>query len=73
MKFMYIIISGARPLKKQNNKKTKNGTVDTVDFQDFTLIISYHQIWLRAFYFMSNFLWTVIFGICPIFRDPRHD
>ena len=23
-----------------------------------------HQISLRIFYFMSNFLWTVIFGIC---------
>ena len=24
-------------------------------------------------YFMSNFLWNVIFGICPISRVPRHD
>ena len=23
-----------------------------------------HQIWLRTFYFMSNYLWTVIFRIC---------
>ena len=23
-------------------------------------------MWLKTFYFMSNFLWTVIFGICPI-------
>ena len=50
-------------------------------FQDFALINSYlfspcwidHQIWLRTLYFMSNFLWTVIFGICPISRVPRHD
>ena len=27
----------------------------------------------RTFYFMSNFLWTVIFGICPISRFPRHN
>ena len=31
------------------------------------------SIWLRTFYFMSNYLWTVIFGICPISRVPRHD
>ena len=28
---------------------------------------------VENFYFMSNFLWTVIFGICPISRVPRHD
>ena len=64
----------------------KNGTVDTVDFQDFALINSYFfsPCWIEHlfliiitprssnlvenFYFMSNFLWTVIFGICPISR-----
>ena len=28
---------------------------------------------VENFLFMSNFLWTVIFGICPISRVPRHD
>ena len=30
-----------------------------------------HQIWLRTCYFMSNFLWTVIFGICHSFVINR--
>ena len=70
---------------------SKNGTVDTVDFQDFALMKFFFstlldrasfphynntkivKIWLRTFYFISNFLWTVIFGICPISRVSRHD
>ena len=31
----------------------------------------YHQIWLRTFYFMSNFLWTVIFRILPDFQSSE--
>ena len=27
----------------------------------------------ELFYFMSNFLWTVFFRICPISRVPRHE
>ena len=30
----------------------------------FLIIHQDHQIWLKTFYFMSNFLSTVIFGIC---------
>ena len=36
-----------------------------------------HQIWLRTFYLMSNFLWSVIFGISPefsrYFRGTNND
>ena len=28
---------------------------------------------VENFFFTSNFLWTVIFGICPISRVPWHD
>ena len=37
-----------------------------LDRASFSIKHQDHQIWLKAFYFMSNSLWTVIPGIFPI-------
>ena len=72
--------------KKKKKKKKRNNFSGLCSDQQlsfspcwikhlFLIIITprWHQIWLRTCYFMSNFLWTVIFEICPISRVPRHD
>ena len=37
---------------------------DRASFPHYNDTMQDHQIWLKTFYFMSNFLSTVIFGIC---------
>ena len=83
-KMLYRVSPPPPPKKKK--KKKKNGTVDFSELCSdqqlsfFTLLDRVYfphyyniNIWLRTFYLMSNFLWTVIFGICPISRVPRHN
>ena len=56
---------GTKCLPPKKKKKKKNNSRYSRFFRFF--------LWLRIFQFMSNFLWTVIFGICPISRVQRHD
>ena len=82
--YMYTtgwVYTGGPPKKKNSRYSWFFRTCSDQQLSFFTLLNrasfphynTNHQIWLRTFYFMSNFLWTVIFGICPISRVPRHD
>ena len=59
------------PPKKRNSKFVGLCSNQQFSFKPcwiehlFLIIITTRSLnWLRTFYFMSNFLWTVIFGIC---------